>query len=83
MINVLFYFLGGVAYDIISANIEYVPSGHYVDIESQKEEDAFRKLIDLLNENEIVTGVYHNCTLDTANWSTVMKNNDNLFNASA
>jgi len=58
---------GGVAYDIISANIEYVPSGHYVDIESQKEEDAFRKLIDLLNENEIVTGVYHNCTLDTAN----------------
>lgn len=54
-------------YDIISANIEYVPSGHYVDIETQKEEDAFRKLIDLLNENEFVTGVYHNCTLDTGN----------------
>ena len=63
----ILHILGGAAYDIISANIEYIPSGHYVDIESQKEEDAFRKLVDLLNENEMVTGVYHNCSIDTAN----------------
>ena len=63
----ILFVLGGVVYDILSANIEYVPSGQYVDIETKKEEDAFRKLIDQLNENELVTGVYHNCTLDTAN----------------
>ena len=61
------YILGGAAYDIISANIEYIPTGHYVELENQKEEDGFKKLIDLLNENEHVTGVFHNCTLDIAN----------------
>ena len=58
--------IGGSVYSIVSANIEYIPTGGYVDLANQKEEDAFRKLISLLNENEMVTGVYHNCSLDTS-----------------
>ena len=57
---------GGAGYDIISASIQYIPSGQYIDLISQKEEEAFRKLVTMLEDNELVTGVYHNCTLDTS-----------------
>ena len=55
--------IGAASYDILSANVEYVPVSQYVELDSQKEEDAFKKLITLLNESEMVTGVYHNCNI--------------------
>ena len=57
--------IGGSTYDIVSANIEYVPSGQYIDLENQKQEDAFQKLISMLNDSELVTGVHHNCSLNS------------------
>ena len=52
----------------MSADIEYIPTSEYIDLDSPKEEEAFKKLISLLNDNEYVTGVYHNCSLDISNW---------------
>ena len=51
----------------MSADIEYVPTSEYIDLDSAKEEEAFKKLISLLNDNEFVTGVYHNCSLEMSN----------------
>ena len=59
--------IGLTSYEIMSADIEYVPTSEYIDLESPKEEEAFKKLISLLNDNEFVTGVYHNCSLEMSN----------------
>ena len=58
---------GSTSYEIISADIEYLPTGEYIDLDSAKEEEAFKKLISLLNDSEFVTGVYHNCSLEMSN----------------
>ena len=55
---------GSSTYEIISANVDYISVGNTVDLESQKEEDAFKKLIDHLNDCTVVSGVYHNCNID-------------------
>lgn len=55
---------GSSTYEILSANVDYISVGNTVDLDSQKEEDAFRKLIDHLNDCTVVTGVYHNCNID-------------------
>ena len=55
---------GSTSYEIMSADIEYLPTGEYIDLDSAKEEEAFKKLISLLNDSEYVTGVYHNCSLE-------------------
>lgn len=60
-------FDGLTSYEIMSADIEYLPTGEYIDLDSAKEEEAFKKLISLLNDNEFVTGVYHNCSLEMSN----------------
>ena len=59
--------IGLTSYEIMSADIEYLPTGEYIDLDSAKEEEAFRKLISLLNDSEFVTGVYHNCSLEMSN----------------
>ena len=59
--------VGLTSYEIMSADIEYLPTGEYIDLDSAKEEEAFKKLISLLNDSEFVTGVYHNCSLDISN----------------
>ena len=51
----------------MSADIEYLPTSEYIDLDSAKEEEAFKKLISLLNDSEFVTGVYHNCSLEMSN----------------
>ena len=35
-----------------------------VELSSQKEEEAFKTLIEKLNGSDIVTGVYHNCSIE-------------------
>jgi len=55
---------GSSTYEIISANVDYISIGNTVDLDSQKEEDAFKKLIDHLNDCTVVSGVYHNCNID-------------------
>ena len=60
--------VGLTSYEIMSADIEYLPTSEYIDLDSAKEEEAFRKLISLLNDSEFVTGVYHNCSLEMSNW---------------
>lgn len=60
-------FEGLTSYEIMSADIEYLPTSEYIDLDSAKEEEAFKKLISLLNDNEFVTGVYHNCSLEMSN----------------
>ena len=59
--------VGLTSYEIMSADIEYLPTSEYIDLDSAKEEEAFRKLISLLNDSEFVTGVYHNCSLEMSN----------------
>merc|ERR1712062_617019 len=44
---------GAASYEILSANVDYVPVGQYVELDSPKEQDAFNKLVTLLNENEM------------------------------
>ena len=59
--------VGLTSYEIMSADIEYLPTSEYIDLDSAKEEEAFKKLISLLNDSEFVTGVYHNCSLEMSN----------------
>jgi len=55
---------GTPSYEILSANVNYVSVGQIVELDNKADEDAFKKLIDKLNESETITGVYHNCSME-------------------
>jgi len=55
---------GTPSYEILNANVNYVSVGQIVELDNKADEDAFKKLIDKLNESEIITGIYHNCSME-------------------
>ena len=59
-----FILLGTPSYEILSANVNYVSVGQIVELDNKADEDAFKKLIEKLNESETITGVYHNCSME-------------------
>jgi len=55
---------GTPSYEILSANVNYVSVGQIVELDNKADEDAFKKLMDKLNESEMITGIYHNCSME-------------------
>ena len=59
-----FILLGTQSYEILSASVNYESVGQIVELDNKADEDAFKKLIEKLNESETITGVYHNCSME-------------------
>ena len=64
LIRYPFILLGTPSYEILSANVNYVSVGQIVELDNKADEDAFKKLMDKLNESEMITGTYHNCSME-------------------
>ena len=64
LIRYPFILLGTPSYEILSANVNYVSVGQIVELDNKADEDAFKKLMDKLNESEMITGIYHNCSME-------------------
>ena len=64
LIRYSFILPGTPSYEILSANVNYVSVGQIVELDNKADEDAFKKLMDKLNESEMITGTYHNCSME-------------------